>query len=123
MMSDILHEDELCQFINEFAEDQCSLELIQFWGRHPHTRFSRLALIHAFDRRRSEIERALRRLVDKGLVKTSTGNGVTFYWLTETKPLRTLVLRLTELDWPRWQLLLKEIYLRDSSDLLLTTHP
>ncbi|MFH1382987.1 MAG: hypothetical protein ABIH70_08895 [Chloroflexota bacterium] len=120
MMPDTLPKDELCQFVNEFADDQCSLELIQFWGRHPHTRFSQLTLIHAFDRRRSETERTLRRLIAKGLVKTSTGNGVIFYWLTETEPLRSLVLRLTELDWYQWQLLLKEIYLRDSSDLLLT---
>lgn len=104
-------QEKLCQFIKQYADDQCCLlELLQFFGRYPHTRFSALAIIHALNGRRLYTERALRHLVDKGVVKRCNENKVFLYSLTEDESLRSLALDLAKLDWWQWQLLLKQIY-------------
>ncbi len=102
---------KLCQFTEKYTDDQCCLlELIQFFGRYPHTRFSRLAVIHALNGRRLSTERALRYLVDKGVVKRYSENNVSLYSLTEDESLCSLALGLAKIDWCQWQLLLKQIY-------------
>jgi len=90
--------DKLSQFMKEYDSDQCSLELLLFLGRHPRTRFSRLAIVHALNAWRLDIERALRRLGERGLVKTYTENGTSFYSLTEDKSLCSPVLDLLKTD-------------------------
>ncbi len=104
-------QEKLCQFIKQHVDDQCCLlELLQFFGRYPHTRFSGLAVIHALNGRRLHTERALRYLVDKGVVKKRSENNVSLYSLTEDESLRSLILDLAKLDWGQWQLLLRQIY-------------
>ncbi len=102
--------DRLSQFIKEYDGDQCSLELLLFLGRHPHTRFSRLAIIHALDAWKLDIERALRRLKEKGLVKVSNENGTSFYSLTEDESLYSPVLDLIRANKFQWQPALKQTY-------------
>ena len=101
-------EEKLCQFIREYGDDWCSLELLRFLGRHPHTRFCRLAIVPAVNRGTLDIEGALRHLMDKGLVTVHAANGVHFYSLTEDESLRSLALSLAALDWRRWQLMLEQ---------------
>ncbi len=104
-------EEKLCQFTREYAGDQdCLLELIQFFGRYPNTRFSELAVIHALNGRRLYTERALRHLVDKGVVKRYRENNVYLYSLTEDESLRSLIIDLARLNWGNWQQLLRQIY-------------
>ena len=87
--------DKLSQFIKEYDGDQCSLELLLFLGRHPHTRFSRLVIVHALDARRVDIDRALQHLINKGLVVMHAENGVPLYSLTEDESLRSLAIGLS----------------------------
>lgn len=107
-MQEIAVGERLCQFVRECGDDQCSLELLLFLGKHPDTRFCRLAIVHALNAQRRDIERALRHLINKGLVKICAGNGVPLYSLTEAEPPRSLVLDLAALDWRQWQVLLEQ---------------
>ncbi len=111
IVTEVTSQDRLCQITKEYAGDHdCLLELLQFFGRYPHTRFSGLAVVHALNSRRLYIERALRHLVDKGVVKRYSENNVSLYSLTEDESLRSLILDLAKLDWGQWQLLLRQIY-------------
>ncbi len=104
-------QERLRQFINQYADDQCCLlELLQFFGRYSHTRFSMLTVIHALNGRRLYTERALRHLIDKGVVKRYSENNVSLYSLTEDESLCSLALELAKLDWCQWQLLLGQTY-------------
>lgn len=57
-------------------------ELLLFFGRHPYTRFSRLAIVNALNAWKTDGEKAIKRLEEKGLLKSYTINGVSFYSLT-----------------------------------------
>jgi len=103
-------QEKLCQFINEYEDDRyCLLELLRFWGRHPCTRFSQLVIIHALDSRRPYVERALRYLINMGVVRTHIDNNLPVYSLTEEESLRSPVLNVAKLDWGQWQLVLGRI--------------
>ena len=113
--SEIAIAEKLYQFIKEYADDHCCLELLRFFGMYPHARFSRLALVHVLDVNggRLYIERALRHLIDKGVVKTYIENNVCLYSLTRDESLRSLVSDLGKLDWRQWQFALRRIYLTE----------
>jgi hypothetical protein len=102
----------LCQLIKEYGDDPYCLELIQFFGSHPHARFSGLAILHALSvsGERLYVEKALRQLVDKGLVKTYSENNIAFYCLTDDDALRQAALDATRLDWSQWQVMLRQSY-------------
>lgn len=51
--------DKLAQVTKEYDNDPCSLELLLFLGRHPYTRFSLLAIVHALNAWKVEVERAI----------------------------------------------------------------
>ncbi len=102
--------DKLSQFIKEYDSDRFSLELLLFLGRHPRTRFSHLAIVHALNAWKVDIERALRRLKERGLVRTYSENGTSFYSLTEDESLCSPVLDLLKSDRGQWQPVLKDIY-------------
>jgi hypothetical protein len=104
-------EGKVTQLIKEYSDDgYCLLELLRFMGRHPHTRFSRLVIIHALNSQRLYTERAIRYLANKGVVRTHIENNVLFYSLTEANDLRDLALNLAALDWYQWQALLRQVY-------------
>ncbi len=110
-VSEVAIEEKLCQFIKEYADGQyCLLELLRFWGRHPNTRFSQLAIVHALDSRRLYVETALKHLINEGIIKTYIENGDFRYSLTEDEELRNLVLDLARLNWCQWQLMLGQMY-------------
>lgn len=100
---------QLGQFVDEYIGDQhCLLELLRFLGRHPLTRFSRLAIIHALDAGRPQTERALNYLVGNGVVRVTVENGLPVYTLTEKDSLSHQVLELAGLNWNEWKSLLEE---------------
>jgi hypothetical protein len=107
-VKEITVDEKLCQFIKEYGNDRCSLELLRFLGRHPHARFCRLAIVPALSARSLDMQEALRHLMDKGLVTEYAANGVHFYSLTEDESLRSLALGLAALDWHQWQLMLEQ---------------
>jgi N-glycosylase/DNA lyase len=72
---------KLQELIEEHADDQYCQEILLFLGRHPHTRFSRLTIIHALNGYRWCTEQALSRLTDDGVVKRYIENDVTLYSL------------------------------------------
>ncbi len=110
MYENIVVEGNLRQFIKEYCNNRSSLELLVFLGRHPCTKFSQLAIIHALDARKADIVEAIQYLTDKGLVVTRTGeSGLRFYSLAEDSPSRDLVLELVALDWWQCQLMLEQI--------------
>jgi len=69
---------------NKYSDDSHCLELLQFFGKHPHTRFSRLALVHALNNGKLwVIDRALKRLVKDGLVILHSDKIVALYSLAD----------------------------------------
>ncbi len=105
-----LIEDGLRQFVKEYADDQYCLEILHFFGGYPNTRFSWLAIVHVLNvgGGRLYIERALKHLVNKGVIRTHAGSKLPLYSLTDDASLRSRVLELAKLNWHRWQLVLQQ---------------
>lgn len=101
----------ISQLMKKLVHDRCSLGLLRFFVEHPNGRFSKLAIVHAIDEDtgRLEMERALARLVEEGILKTSTENNICFYMLTREEPMRRLVLNMALFDWREWQLVLEHV--------------
>lgn len=101
--------EELCQFAKQFMDDSYCLELLWFFGRYPHTRFSERVVVHALNSNNgnSHTKRALRQLVNKGVVRISINHGIPFYSLTEEESSHSLVSGLARLDWHQWQLVFR----------------
>ena len=108
--AEITIAEELCQFIGQYADGYHCLELLRFFGGYPRAKFSELAVVHALnsDHGGSYIKRALRQLVDRGVVRISIDNNISLYSLTEDDSLRSLASDLAKLDWRQWQLVLRQ---------------
>jgi hypothetical protein len=100
-------EDKLNNIVKVYGDDNCSLDLLMFLGKHPHTRFSRMAIAHSIDAQRLNIDRPLKQLLTDGLIRMYVENGLTVYALTEDASLCGLVTQLVSLDWYKWQTMLK----------------
>ncbi len=110
MVQQIVVEEKLCRFVKEYCNSRCSLQLLLFLGRHPHARFSQLAIVHALDARRADVERTLRHLLDDGLVMVWNAEiGHPFYSLTDDEMLCSQVLELVSLDWWQCQLMFDQL--------------
>ncbi len=104
-------DGKLFKFIKDYGDDQvCLLELLLFMGRHPATRFSRLAIEQALKSRKVYVEKALTYLVNKGVISRHNDRSVPVYSLSEDEPLRQSVSAIARLDWWQWQSLLRQIY-------------
>ncbi len=99
-VSDVTLANKLIQSIRDCVGHRHCLELLRFFGKHPNTRFSRLALVRlaASDENngRLKIETALGHLIDKGMVKTYIENNIRLYSLTEDGSLRSLALEMAK---------------------------
>ncbi len=95
-------EEKLSEFMTLFTNDECTREVLQLLSRHPHTKLSRLAIRHAVDWRKFDVDRSLRILVDKRLVKTCIDNGLTLYSLTSEEPDNSLAQKIANLDLAQW---------------------
>ena len=104
---------KLCQFIEQYEDDRYCLELLRFFGGYPHARFSELAVVHALNSNNGKLytKRALRRLMDEGVIRTHNENNVLLYSLTGDESLCNLASDLSKLDWRQWQLVLGQTYL------------
>ena len=108
--AEITIAEELCQFIKQYADGYYCLELLRFFGGYPHARFSELAVVHALNSDHVElyIKKALRQLVDKGVIRVSFNNNIPLYSMTEDTSLCSLASNLAKLDWSRWQSMLRQ---------------
>jgi hypothetical protein len=104
--------EDVFQVVKEYDSDPCCLELIQFFGWYPNARFSRLAVLHALsaNSERRCIEKALKELIDKGMVKTYSENNTPFYCLSDDASKREAALELARLDWRQWHGVLRQSY-------------
>jgi hypothetical protein len=103
-------DGELARCVGGYAYNRrCLLELLRFIGKHPYTRFSRLAIVHALKNQGVLVEMGLKYLVDTGLVITETENNIRLYSLTRAELTRNWALELVRLDWYQWQSLLRQI--------------
>jgi len=122
--SKIAVEEKLCQFVKDYVDDYYCLELFRFFGAHPRTHFNRLAIIHALSVNGGKlyIERALGRLIDKGMIKAYNDSNISLYSLTEDEPLHSLILGLSKLDWHQWQWVLRTNFTNTKQDNSATKH-
>lgn len=99
------------EILKKIIDDRCCLSLLRFFLVHPNGRFSKLAIIHGLDgfNRRPEVENALDRLVNDGVLKESIENKVCYFQLTNQEPIRHMLLDLARFDWHRCQMVLENI--------------
>jgi len=102
-------EDKLGLFIQQFSADLCSLELLIFFGRHPHARFNSTAILHASPSKRFDTNASLRLLVEKKVVISNFENGIFLYSLTKEEPSHSLVTQLVNIDHSQWQTIVEHI--------------
>jgi hypothetical protein len=101
----------LGQMVKKLISDHCCLALLRFFVTHPNGRFSKLAIVHAIDdnHNKPEVEKALMKMIDDGLLMINIENDVSFYLLTREEPMRQSILEMAEFDWRHWQLVLDYI--------------
>jgi len=102
-------EDKLFQFIKDCWQNQCSLEIILFLGKHPCTRFNCRAITQTAIAQGLDVQRALGHLISRGLVTNYSDNGNALYSLTKEEPLRSLVLSMVDLNRHQLQVTLAQI--------------
>ena len=108
-MNDIDIEDKLCNFINDFGDDLCVLELLVFFSRHPHARFNRTSILHVLTSKQFDTSIALKQLIDKKMVVAYSENGITLYALTKEEPAHSLAAQLITIDQRQWQIILEHL--------------
>jgi hypothetical protein len=109
IVENINTRDMIANFIKNFANDLCSLELLMFFGRHPNARFNRTAVLRAISAKRFDTGIALKHLMDQKLVITFFENGITLYALSKEELIRTAVFELKNIDRLQWQSLVEQI--------------
>lgn len=105
----MLTEEQLLRLLEECARDRLKIELLAFWGRHPNARFSRGAISCALDCKKLSVDRALKDMVETGLVDTHSCNGVPVYSLTANEERRRPVIELASLGWDQLQLMVRRV--------------
>jgi hypothetical protein len=108
--AEITIPEKLYNFAIEYVVDNYCLTVLQFFGTHPYTTFSKLEIVHALNAsgERLYIEKALSYLVSRGAIDISSNNGNVLYSLSNDEPLRKLALALSKLDSHHWQLMLSK---------------
>jgi len=79
----IATSERLHDVINRYTDDQDCQEVLLFLGRHPRTRFSRLAIVHALNGYKWGTEQALNRLSGDGVIKRYAEDNLQLYSLEE----------------------------------------
>jgi hypothetical protein len=103
-------EEQLTRYIKDYADDQCCLlELLRFLGKHPFTRFSQLAIVHALKNQGVLVSRGLKYLIENELVTEEIENSIHLFSLTTTEQGQSWTLELGQMDWYQWQSLLKRV--------------
>jgi hypothetical protein len=81
--SQVATREKLYEAIQGYADDRSCQEVLLFLGRHPRTRFSRLAIIHALNGYKWYTEQALNRLTNDGVIRRYLEGTVPLYSLSE----------------------------------------
>lgn len=103
-------EERLLQFIKDCWENQYSLEILLFLGKHPCAQFNQMVFVRGSTGQRLDMERAMKTLVTRGLVKVFTNTYVPLFSLTTEEPVRSLVLELVSLTRQQLQVALKQVH-------------
>jgi len=78
---------ELCEFIQQHADTRLKEDLLLFWRKYPHARFTSGIVARAVDRnRRVDVEEALECLVEADLLEKHIQSGFPLYRLTTLDP-------------------------------------
>lgn len=92
--ADVFSEERLSRFLEEHAGDRLKMQLLAFWGRHPHARFAIGAIYCGLGYKKPDLNRALKEMVEAELLDTYHNNGVSFYSLTANEEKRQPILEL-----------------------------
>jgi hypothetical protein len=98
-MECLITENEIKDFMREFGDDSESQEMLRLLGRHPYTRFNRLALCDSLDMKPKDIDRTIDRLKARGVVQTIEGKATALYALADSGPWRDLITKTAALDY------------------------
>jgi hypothetical protein len=72
--------------VPDFADDAVPREILRFFKKHARTRFNKSAIFHALtlERPKAFLDKALRGLVEQGMVVEYVKNGVELYSLKKS---------------------------------------
>jgi len=115
-VKEVIIEEKLCNFIHEFCDDLSVLELLLFFGRHPHARFNRTVVLHAISSKRFDTALALKKLIDKNLVVIYNENNIILYSLTKAEPAHSLTTQLLTGGQSQWTAIMEQIL--DDQDIV-----
>jgi hypothetical protein len=82
VVSQVASRDKLYEAIKGYADDRSCQEVLLFLGRHPRTRFSRLAIVHALNGYKWYTEQALNRLTSDGVIRRCVEGDLPLYSLS-----------------------------------------
>lgn len=102
-------EESLYRFLEEHGNDRLKSGLLLFWGMHPNAKFDKKVICYALDCNKLDAERALRAMVEEGLLDKHICNGLILYSLTTNQERRHPIMTLATLGWDRWQFMLRGI--------------
>jgi len=106
---------DLYAFLDTYGGTRAKQEALLFWALHPNTKFSRLAVLSAMECSRIEVERALKDMVEAGLVDMHSYNGLVTYSLTSNQNMRQMVTLFSTLDWGQRRVVCDHAHLMHSS--------
>jgi hypothetical protein len=85
--------NRVLQFARQHANTWLKLDLLCFWSRYPHAKFTAGIIARTLGcKRRADVEEALDSLVKDNLVDRHTDRGLPFYCLTDDASKRECVL-------------------------------
>lgn len=101
-MATKVEQEDVTQFIRQYADTPLKLELLILWSRHPNARFGEGVIAGALRRsRRLEIQEALHSLAEAGFVTRESGKSGerSLYSLTKENDMRRPVVSLSGYSW------------------------
>lgn len=100
MMIDSQKGSELLRLLEKEEDISAKLQVLLFYRRHPRAKFTLECIARALDVPRLYLRETVKALVEKGIIeKQHTGNGITWYFLSQEQQKRQCVEELAHLDW------------------------
>ena len=87
------------EYIGRYKNDHFSLELHRFFGTHPHTCFSKKAIVHALkqDTGNLQLENTLSHALNECLIKEQAEDCICLYSLSGANPVHEMVISLSRM--------------------------
>ena len=93
MSREMERKNRVLEFARQHANTWLKLDLLCFWSRYPHAKFTASAIARALGcKRRIDVEEALDSFVKDNLVDKHTDKALPFYCLTDDASKRECVL-------------------------------